>query len=784
MKFKRVLSIALGFIFFGQIIFSVPAYASYCDSTGNGGGRAACEGYFTGDNSDAANGHVFNILSGGIYPSLKLSDGSPRSLSGQANSFEAKIKAYLDGGGSDAIGAAFIIANSYGVKGTAFSSTAEGIAWAQARFADWSSIVDEYAANNMVDFSTTASFGSAYRNSAYFSDINDDAFHEHSAEDITVIRFNNADGTYFRIEKSCGNLVGSLGRLRHPVTDDWTATATSSVVPYAVRGQTVTWTHTVNVAGTKGSADESGWLRWTNSSGTVLTYVGSGTGRAGKADYSTSINAGNAYTYPSNVKSQFTIPNSARDGDKYCQQITFSDKAWNDDSNGNSATDCVTVTVPTPLSLTPKVFGIVNYEAGAGGTLTAHHSVDVTPPCNRTLAVPGSPVTITWSIGGTDGGANGNHTLSYTNCQAAFSTPTIDSTIAGAVLDGKGPGYSFNRTSTINGVTATSSGIVYSVPYTRFYGNDIYASGCGTDANNGTIGFNTKVDDVTNLAAAVTGSAAGSAVEYAAFALKDSAGVSKLNHISSGVYNNYPIWPTAPSPSPFLRLSSNFVAGKMVCPATILSSVTNALPDNSNITTTAVNTYNVYAANGGIRGFLDANTTNLKITATGGNSATAAKQTIYANDVYINNDISLGVPSPFDPTTAPVLLIVAKGNVYIDKSVGTIQAIIVAGGTIYTCADNSVPAAYTAGNLNGNCDNPLTVNGSLVAQNIKFGRTYGTRLCAAAYDVTANSSCTPKALGTPAEVISYPAYMHFTSPYLKDTAGSTFPAIFNPAPYF
>ncbi len=742
MRFKGQITIFLGLIILVQAIFSAPVSASYCDSTGNGGGRTACHGYFTNGSSSASVGTVFNVVSSGIYPSLTVAGGAPRSLGSQANSFETIVSNYLNGADtSDAIGAAFIIANMMGKSGTFFDSgayqnTAGGVQWAKDNFATWNTLVDQYAAAGRVDFSISTTFGSAYRNSAYFSDIKDDAFHEHTAETITTITFTNPDGSVFRIQKSCGNLVGGLGPLVS--LDSWTASATSAAtvagvaVTYVKRGQVVTWTHKVTTVGS-GSAPESGYLRWTVYPGKpanvfVKTLT---TSAPGSLDYNTAIGSPGTYTYasgaPNNTPKTFTIPAGAADGDKYCQQITFSNLAWNNSGNGNSAADCVTVEVPLPLSLTPIATGLTDYEAGSGVAKTASHSVQVTPPCDRTLPIPGAAVSVTWTIGGTDGGVNGNQTLSYTNCQAAFTTPVITTSIPAVTLDTKSPGYLFTRTTTVGAASATTSGIVVTVPYARFFGNDIYACGGSglVPTLDGRIIFNVSNIDTSK----------GAAAQYAALALSGF-GTAPDGTITAG------------------QRGSIADGSKSPCNINVTSylpTTSTPLPGGNSIPNIAG-----YYSDNGSRSF--------------NNASISTKVTVYINgDIDILQDLGTvgSPPTPFvDNNSVPYLLLIATGNIYIHSNVNTVNAVLVAGGTISTCSTGSLASPATAA-LGSICNSPLTINGAMQAKNILFRRAVGTRLLN----------------DTPAEKVVFPPYLHFATPFLDDTSKKSFQSLLNAPPY-
>lgn len=182
------------------------AYAAYC--SGSYRGRDACQGYFTGDMSKL--GGVDDLISGGTsaYGPKAFTDEIDAALTG--------------GGGQDSVGAAFIIANSFGKDGTDFSSKANGQTWARNNFDEWKAIIFAYDAAGYINWSrlintaTAANMGGGageYRNSAWFGDIGDSAFHNKADEEIRVIEITTPSGGYFRLQRICLNLVGKLSNL-------------------------------------------------------------------------------------------------------------------------------------------------------------------------------------------------------------------------------------------------------------------------------------------------------------------------------------------------------------------------------------------------------------------------------------------------------------------------------------------------------------------------------------------------------------------------------------------
>lgn len=95
-----------------------------------------------------------------------------------------------------------------------------------------------------------------------------------------------------------------------------------------------------------------------------------------------------------------------------------------------------------------------------------------------------------------------------------------------------------------------------------------------------------------------------------------------------------------------------------------------------------------------------------------------------ASGVYhINGNLLITGPITYNWTgvsSHPHLSVLVSGNIYILGNVSEIDGLYAASGTIDTCASQSAATYYT------NCQTPLKVYGSLVANNITFHRTTGT----------------------------------------------------------
>jgi len=290
----------------------------------------------------------------------------------------------------------------------------------------------------------------------------------------------------------------------------------------------------------------------------------------------------------------------------------------------------------------------------------------------------------------------------------------------------------------------------YTVPYARFYGNDI-ASGSGS------IYFNNH--DKQPLT--TSSSSAGSAAEYAAIA-------KTTILIATAAFSS-----TAPA-SP-IGLSA-LTSAQVTIASTNNTSGAKWLGDWST---------------SGYYGDINGTTT-----INGANSI-ASKITIVGKDIYIKGNITINesklpyTVKPFNNALIPVITLIADNNIYIDPSVTQIDALLQAGNDIYTCSTGAA-ATPSAG-----CKNTLLVNGEVGAKNkIHFDRVCGTRLNALttpAEDDGANhgtympTNKNPNCSGSyksgiAAEVINFPSYLYFASPYVSGATQTQYQSIYSAPP--
>jgi hypothetical protein len=106
---------------------------------------------------------------------------------------------------------------------------------------------------------------------------------------------------------------------------------------------------------------------------------------------------------------------------------------------------------------------------------------------------------------------------------------------------------------------------------------------------------------------------------------------------------------------------------------------------------------------------------------------------VYAvGDLYIDRNIVFDTAARATTDDIPAFVMIVKGNIYIDPGVTQLDGIYIAqpsvpatptDGRIYTCAPDA-GALYPAASLLASCSSQLVVNGALIAQQVKFLRTF------------------------------------------------------------
>jgi len=444
-----------------------------------------------------------------------------------------------------------------------------------------------------------------------------------------------------------------------------------------------------------------------------------------------------------------TIPASSTAGTQYCITTTISNQPTYASVTGSPSQACVVVVQKPSIVVTGVVNGVssapAEHEIGSASDVTMRVAIS----CNDFIGAISYSVVSSPSLY--------SKSFSYTCTVANGPAGNADIIILANDLNNSYDPNTYVFTTSITAAagvplplpSSTTTLRNYTVPYARFYGNDI-ASGSGS------IYFNNH--DKQPLT--TSSSSAGSAAEYAAIAK-----------------------------TTILIATAAFRSTNPASPIG-LKSVTDV---QVTIASTNNTSGAAWANNWSTSGYYgDINGT----TTINGASSIASKITIVGKDIYITGNITIDesklpyTVKPFNNALIPVITLIADKNIYIDPSVTQIDALLQAGTDIYTC---STGAAATP---SASCKNTLLVNGEVGAKNkIHFDRVCGTRLNAlttpaeddganhGTYMTNGNKSCSGSyKSGVAAEVINFPSYLYFASPYVSGATQTQYQSIYSAPP--
>ncbi len=497
-------------------------------------------------------------------------------------------------------------------------------------------------------------------------------------------------------------------------------------------GTTIRFTNDVNTTNLSGvgAADNFNWsISGVGAVGATPALISPAAPAGGKIPAASAV-----YDYP--------IPAATPNGTIICRRTAVGYGNVTYPSLGPIAQACVTVNGPPPV---PGVYDVTtnapSHEKGSG-------SKDVT----FNLSVSGSAcvgnATIVWY--GSDGSTNTPDITSTVPCGTAqsYSDPAAKITVAGGTLDGVN-GYSYGTfrgyIKTVNGAAAPKTGSpqsisIYSVPFTRFFGQDVLV--CG-DGNTNRFMFDT------------TNALKGSYGEYATIFGANNNPLVKYNGLNSALVNGFPS-----------KLRTTW--------STVCGAFDDALLSQIGVTPVTTGSVNINGATAGTY------TNGGDIAVTGNGNNNPKKVLIYTTggDVTISG-AKVGISQSGPLLENGGVLLIRANNIYIGKDVTELNAVLVADN-IYTCANGKTPVA--AATRDADCANPLRINGAIYASNsLNLMRTSGTRLLAntvAPQDKQGGAGD----LQYPSEVISFPDYLNFVNMPLFDQGKQSFDAYFNVPP--
>lgn len=662
---------------------------------------AAFAGVIFGRQYDAWwDGYGYFLNQFGSCPATPRDDVMPGGISPNINDPTTFIDAILSPlNGPDAqkrTGAAFIIQTMRG------ETVNRNKPPTNAQITDWENRVYYAASQGRIKYGQTFTFrlNSCYQGNSG-SRPDDDMFWDtvNSGMGIEValgIRFLDANGNpVYDIQYKCANPVGQIGGI--PPAPSYTVTGRTTVSsPTVLPGQRVTFSHYL-----KNSGPDAASVSWSTKDGNTNATITNGSNAVAA---NTEVNVNNE---------TFTVPNNAAFGTKYCRYISFSPQA-NGTGSGNGATVCTTVVsrfnitpVAVPSSSTAQqgdtitfTYSIIN----AGPTRTQTLSCTVagqnepsgyTPlpqqDVNRTPAVVPQP--------------------SPMNCNQEFPTGNTTVAVESVPVGTAAVGSHICRSLVINpkdqnGGYRSSAEVCVTIaksPYVQFMGNDVWAGG-NFAAVNAACNNSSKIQTVAHTLR--DGSVAGSAVEYGAFAL------GKITNFGSA--NKALVDPAGP-------------AGK----ALTFSNLIDTNLGNYGAPQHCINDYvSLYTktAKDSAAAAIDVGTqasgTQLDVTGPhsfSGTMAAGSKQIyLVEGDVTITGDLKY--PANYSgPDQIPSLIIIATGNITVNRGVQQMDGLFVARGQFFTC-DVAVGSTLT---VNPPCEKQLVINGAVKAGKLQLLRTFG-----------------------------------------------------------
>lgn len=152
---------------------------------------------------------------------------------------------------------------------------------------------------------------------------------------------------------------------------------------------------------------------------------------------------------------------------------------------------------------------------------------------------------------------------------------------------------------------------------------------------------------------------------------------------------------------------------------------------------------------------------------TGTNIALGTQAAVYRQgDVVIRGNITYASNGTGDWSQHPYFVLIATGDIYITSNVTNLNGLFISqGGTIYTCASHPDGTRVNSNNVYASCQNQLTVNGGLIANDIRYLRMRGTLR-----DAVANESYSSSNI---AEVIRYTPEMYLAPSPLRRPESSS-----------
>lgn len=322
----------------------------------------AYEGYFTQECASKTWQSQGNVINGGVSAS-------------NAKDLIKQMHKWYDGGGQNAVGAAFIVKTMLGKDSKGGGKTITSGEWT-----DVEARIKALDSSGKIDWSS--SINRCTTNSYYQSEHKDDSFYKRDSGcgNDPAIKFSGG----YVLDKKCANPLGSLNPLPKP---DWKVSVksqiTSSTSPASLLPKdTVTWKHTVTNEGPNDTTSDVKF-RYENGGG-----LGSGSGS------NWTFSSGAKKVSYSKDSSQKITSNDA--GNLWCRATSATPKSLSDSGRITSSLDpkdkdSACVTIPYKYTLTPSIDNAI-----AGMIVSEGSTISVVP--NVSNAGPTRSKNTQWQI--------------------------------------------------------------------------------------------------------------------------------------------------------------------------------------------------------------------------------------------------------------------------------------------------------------------------------------------------------------------------------------------------
>lgn len=604
----------------------------------------------------------------------------------------------------NAPGAAFIVLTMLGYQqgNPAWGGSAwGGIGLARSEFGRWESLVRSYAAQGRVNFNAYVSYtiNTYHQGSPGPFDV---AYYTVGTSYSWAIAFTSPSGSQYIIKHDCGNPIGSMDSM--PVLADYDITGHSTVSNASPKpGNTITFRHYIKNEGpTSTSPTTVWWAAW------EWPSLGNGVGDA----YGVMSSGQEVQVYTEN----YTVPVGTAPGTQICRLV-----GWDpDDSRGgrDGRGTPVCATVAWDYELTPTVTASSS-SAQQGDSVTFTYQVYNSGP-TVSQSTTCTPVGNQRASGYTplpqqdsDRTSDSDYSAPSTSCPTTFASNNTSMVATETITVGDvDPGTRICRSLVINPrdenggyrASAESCIVIAKTPYVHMMGNDVWAGG-GFAAINPACNASSKIQTVAHTLG--DGTVAGSASEYAAFAL------GKITNFGSS--NKALINPAS-------------VAGKALTFANLDVANLGSYGAPQHCITDYVTKYDKTVNDGGVPSAIDVGAmgdgTQLNISGPrsfSGDVPVGSRQIyLVEGDIAITGDIKY--PSNYNGIgEIPSLVIIATGNITVNRDVTQMDGLFIARGQFFTC-DVSLGTTLT---VSGPCEKQLTINGAAIAGRMQLLRTYG-----------------------------------------------------------